>query len=512
VSTRSGSRQGFWSRVIRTAWVGLILTLVVALIHSLFPQMVHVMGLQGHLYDLVSAATDRASASPPGAGIRPFPRVVFIDFADVPPDVDEAGATVSRKDLATIIEIADRGKAASVLLDFSLAGQSDNNEILADVLDHLQNTHVVVPAQLSRRTDEACNEVPHGEERSREQNALGRAGDSRKLYGQAVLDQRARPRVLIGSDDIEYDVDGRVRSFCPFATAVRRSDGRIIHVPASALLATAFASRGRSTEAAPPGSKTREEQCKDPADFIIEQANQADTSGAPTTQKDEGCARALITREPRLLWFTLDKDNGIPASQFEHLKVSSEELSGLAPEQFNHAIVVVGVSHPLSTDWVVTSSGAVVPGALLLINIIYSFRAFGLVEGPHAIDEGSALLIEFGLVVLGAVVFVGIHSTIGGALARVPGRLRAHARIPHQPALTANWLLSSTVWLLWSCLAVLLSFFLLVGVTVLISELFYVNGWVLDISGAVLGMIFEIGAHVEGATGHDVAGNTHPGH
>ncbi len=508
--------------------MGLILTLVVALIHHLVPQMAPVMGLQRNLYDLVSAATDRATASPPGAGIRPFPRVVFIDFADVPPDVDEAGATVSRKDLATIIEIADRGKAASVLLDFSLAGQSDNNEILADVLDHLQNTHVVVPAQLSRRTAETCNELPHGEERSREQSALLRDGDSRKLYGQAVLDQRARPRVLIGHDDIEYDVDGRVRSFCPFATAVRRSDGRIVHIPASVLLATAFATRGRSTQAPPPGSKAREEQCKDPANFIIEQASQAKTSGASTTQKDEGCAQALITREPRLLWFTLDKVNEIPASKFEHLNVTSEELSGLAPEQFNGAIVVVGVSHPLSTDWVVTSSGAVVSGALLLVNIIYSFGAFGLVEGPHPITEGFALLIEFGLVVLGAVVFVFVHSTLGGALVNVLGRLRlgtvksshavlrslisvTHARSLHQPALTANWLLSSTVWLLWSCLAVLLSFFLLVWATVLISELFYVNGWVLDISGAVLGMIFEIGAHVEGATGHAVAANTHPG-
>jgi CHASE2 domain-containing sensor protein len=469
---------------VDTVIVGLLLTLFVFFLKSAFSEYFAKSNVEGVFYDFVSSLI---SNSPPQANKGSPQKIVFVDFSEVPPidDVVKNGPGISRAVLADFIKAADRQKAKVVLLDFSLYGDSPNNPRLKDVLDKLSTTDVIIPALITRAQADTCD--------TSKDNL---APQQRKFYDQSDLFGASLPkRVWIGTDDLEFDMDGRVRRLCPFSKAVWVDDQiarrKPVEIPSSALLAVALAADRKN--ASPDEKNQKLFAC------VKEKAREAKSRNLRSVSKPScGLGSQLIR------FRIASKQRAGNALPFAYQRLSATDPTRLDDKSLQGAIVVIGASHALSSDVFITPIGPM-PGALVLANAIRSFDIDKLNGGFQPLDEKETLAWEVAFVIVGSLIFVLIHH-LGGSwllqrLRRTPIIKRlvpaAHAHGEHVPP--GQRLATHVGGALWAFSSISITFLIMILIAIGISAHLQFDGRVIDLSGALLGMLFEVGARLEGA-------------
>lgn len=384
-----------------------------------------------------------------------------------------------------------------VLIDFSLSGPGDDNAALNSALHEVRHTQVVVPAWLTQRTSDACIE---------DEARRGRGGApprERMLFAQQVLAD-VGPRLWLGHDDIEVDFDGRVRSFCPVTRAQWQSGARLsVELPSTALLATVLATQG----SARIGKAL--DGCEQSEALVLSLARQARSEVGVAGIEGPVCGITPEAAAPRHLGFVQDADTNpgsphrLPDTEFLHLKLTPGQPALLDADALRDAIVVIGASHEMSTDKVLTPLG-VMPGVMLLVNVIHESMAQGLAE--HAeLSMWLEILIEMLVVVVGAFLFVLLQDGgvwLGRQMTGGPAHSQSHPAVRPHRSWTAilRELPHGLARMLWIMASAALALFFLVWLLVCVSGITaaYWPGMI-DLSGAALGMLLDLGARMDEA-------------
>lgn len=505
-------KKSFLQELKATFFAGMLITVATTVIHHYLGDYVAaITSVQARLADFVTYVLAGDAADTVGPH-RESPRIVLINFSDMPEDVATRGPGVNRRDLAHLVRIADEGHAAAVLLDVNLSGQGPDNKVLRDAFSALQHTDVVIPALLTRRlTSQACGYSSPAAEGG---NSLPTA--TRFMIDQDILNGGDLSRVWIGHDDVEFDFDGRVRSYCPFVSASRYGvSGESVDVPSMALIAAEIARENLIGASGRPDAMLSDTGCGGSGAFIKRAALNVRSKNNERGSRKDPCGAALLPETPYPIRFVQSGDtrdigpHSLPPLQFEVMEIS--DPAQIKPADLARAIVVIGSTDLLSHDFKVTPIGEM-PGVMLLVNQIYDASTIDFSRGAIHPAEWGALVGEVLLVGAGSLIFVFLTHCIPEFGSRGIKKLGAVLHYaPNEPGFHASaasryrngpwlWLRVSSI-LVWGVTSTGMTLLGLLALLLTFSTAAHQLGYVLDMSGAALGMLFDIGARIESSFG-----------
>lgn len=489
---------------------GFMVSMVLFVAHSIAPDYIDATtSIQARLGDLLANAspTREPDATPS------IPPIVFLDFWAIGKDVEQKGPEVSRAEVADLIQLVDNAGARAALIDFSVAGPSDDNTTLNRALRDLRQTQVVFPAWLAVRATDACG----GNTAEKEGPQAGRR--ERFLYKQSVLED-VGPRVWQGHDDIESDFDGRVRRNCPVVRATWKDAEVVVDLPSTALLAAALAMKDIAPRGASEEGATAVFECKPSRATVLFLARRARDSANGKIDDTSECPINAPVFAPQRLRFVQDADrneaadprgvgrHSLPSSAFVHVKLTPHQPVSIDPSALRGAVVVIGASHEMSGDRAVTPIG-VLPGAMLLVNVIHDAMSHGFDQEPQAGKWGRGIeaLVECFLVAVGAFLFLVLREVGFAAGRRIEkwpfrrtserngARTRDDAGSSRYAHMAREFV--SMLWTLFAIFAVFVSLILLLILFSHWSSLPLLTS--VDLSGGALGLLLDVGSRLDEA-------------